>query len=101
MQELQQIIGVVQAGGVLLLLVGAIVGIFRDWWVTGPEHRRQIAEKETEIKFWKDIALRNLKITETAATAVEAVAATVPPPILTAHEAEIARRVVAELRGGG
>lgn len=47
-----------------------IVGGFREWYVWGPAHRRQMGELLADRNFWRDIALRGTALAERATDAV-------------------------------
>lgn len=47
-----------------------VVGGWREWYVWGPAHRRQLAEKSEDVKFWRDLALRSANVAEKAVDAV-------------------------------
>lgn len=54
--------------GVLGLIV---ISFLNEWVVTGKAHRRLIEEKQTEIVFWRDLALENLGLAKDAVTLAE------------------------------
>ena len=46
-----------------------IAGGYFEWYVWGPAHRRRLAEKDQEARFWRDMALRGTSLAETAVDA--------------------------------
>lgn len=47
-----------------------IVGGFREWYVWGPAHRRQLAELIADRNFWRTQALRGTSLSEQAIKAL-------------------------------
>lgn len=50
--------GLADAGVVTLLLL-ALVGGFRGWWVYGPAHERQVADLKEDRDWWRQQAIVN------------------------------------------
>lgn len=57
--------------GAFIFLILAVFGVYKGWWIPGPEHRRQIAElqrREEEAKAssreWKNMALHGIEQAE-------------------------------------
>lgn len=48
------------AAGLILILIGG----FRGWWVYGPAHDRQVGDLVTDRDFWRDMALRSLRVAD-------------------------------------
>ena len=59
--ELQQIAQLVNTGGVvavlLLNLFVLAIGAYKEWWVSGPSHRREVSSLMEERSAWRTIAL--------------------------------------------
>lgn len=83
MELFTQIGTLVNAGGVVFLLVAAIVGRYKQWWVDGPTH----AEMRDDRDEWKDMALKALGVSEKAADVAT-------KSVLTASQAIRAQRAV-------
>lgn len=81
---LDQLGTLVNSGGVVLLLVAALYGGWKAWWVYGYQYRAMEKDRDE----WKAMALRGSDLTEAA---TKAAART-----LTAEEARKAQRVVRE-----
>lgn len=62
--------------GVVGLLILALVGGFREWYIYGPQHRRQVAEIRADRDYWRTTALRALGVTEKAIARAAAESAT-------------------------
>lgn len=57
--------------GTFFLLIVAVFGAYREWWVPGPTHRKQIAEErgrtdkcEESAREWKNMALSGMEQAE-------------------------------------
>lgn len=70
---INELITAINAGGVLLLLVGALFGGSRGWWVYGATFLAMQQDRDE----WKDLALRGLQAADKATTVA---AAHVKPP---------------------
>lgn len=57
-----QLVDIGFAGGLILILVGG----WRGWWIYGPIHSRIVADLVADRKFWRDMALGNLRLAERA-----------------------------------
>ncbi len=59
--DLQQLAGAVNTGGVVTLLLFGLValtyGAYKEWWVPGPTHRREVDSLREERNAWRTIAL--------------------------------------------
>lgn len=59
--EIQQLAQLVNSGGVVfLLLLGIIIlayGSFKEWWISGPAHIREVTSLREERDAWRTIAL--------------------------------------------
>lgn len=56
----------VSGAPVALLLVAALIGVVREWWVPGPTHRRQLAESLEREREWRELALTSTGLAERA-----------------------------------
>lgn len=64
---LDQIAAVANAGGVVFLLVAALFGGYRKWWVFGWSYK----DMEEDRDFWRKTAERGTTAAERAARAAE------------------------------
>lgn len=58
--EIQEIIQTVKAAGVSGLLIFALIGGFRQWWVFGWVHKGVVQERDE----WKALALHGTALSE-------------------------------------
>jgi hypothetical protein len=73
--QLSEIGDLVNAGGVVVLLVGALFGGYKGWWVWGAQARA--VEKDRDE--WKALAMRSLTAADKATTVAMAHTATPVP----------------------
>lgn len=52
--------------GLTGLLIVVLIGGFREWWIYGPSHKRQIEQLTKDRDFWRSAALRGTSIAEKA-----------------------------------
>ena len=52
--------------GLGALLIGALIGGYRGWWIFGPVHRAIINDLVEQRNFWKEQALRGTALSERA-----------------------------------
>ncbi len=83
---LDQLVNAVPAVGVTGLLVAALYGLYKQWWVPGWVYRA----KEAEAEDWKQMAVHGLE------AAAEVAKAAKRHTTFTPEEAELARRVIRE-----
>lgn len=62
MVAVDQIATLLNTGGVVFLLVAAVVGRYKQFWVDGPTHRTEVADLKADRDFWKDRALTSLDL---------------------------------------
>lgn len=62
--EATALIDIVSKGGVIGLLTIAVLAFYREWIVTGPSHRREIAKCEQERDEWKQLAFSGTEFAE-------------------------------------
>lgn len=58
---------VITKAGVIGILVAIVIGGYREWFVYGPSHKRQIKDLKEDRDWWRDMALRNGALAEKAA----------------------------------
>lgn len=69
------LIDIVSKGGVIGLLTLIVIGFYKEWIVTGPSHRRDIAKCEREADEWKQLALAGTELAERHLDVVARIAA--------------------------
>jgi len=68
--DLQQILETVRAAGITGLLVFALIGGFRKWWVFGWQYKDVCKEKDE----WKQLALGGTQLAERSVSVAKEVA---------------------------
>lgn len=82
----EQLAGLAQAIGVVGLLIAALYGLYKQWWVPGWAWRALVQERDE----WKQMALGGLQ------AAADLAQATKQHTIFTPEEADVARQLVRE-----
>lgn len=95
---LDQIAGATTALGVTGLLVGALFGLYKEWWVPGWVHRQTQRDRDE----WKSMALELMSTTSDVAKVAQQTVSMTPEQavetlrVLGIKSAEDARRAVIE-----